>query len=323
MELRRLGTSGLQVSSVALGTLTWGRDTDEHEAREQFEDFLESGGTLIDTADVYGDGRSEQIIGRLLAQFQGEDVVIATKAGGVRRQGRAFDTSRRHLLKALDESLGRLGVESIDIWHVHGFDAVTPIDETLNAITAAVDSGRVRYAAISNWPGWATGYVAGAMTSSVRPVVAAQVEYSLLARGVEREVLPAVTGTGLGVLAWSPLGRGVLTGKYRGGMPADSRGASAHLAAFVAPYLDERGRRITEAVVTAAEGLGVTPLDVALAWVRQRVGVCSAIVGARTAHQLRGALARTDLVLPWEIMRVLDEISAPERGYPDAGWPGA
>lgn len=322
MELRRLGTSGLQVSSVALGTLTWGRDTDEHEAREQFEDFLESGGTLIDTADVYGDGRSEQIIGRLLAQFQGEDVVISTKAGGVRRQGRVFDTSRRHLLQALDESLGRLGVESIDIWHVHGFDPLTPIDETLDAITAAVDSGRVRYAAISNWPGWATGYVAGAMSSAARPVVAAQVEYSLVARGVEREVLPAVTGTGLGVLAWSPLGRGVLTGKYRGGMPADSRGASAHLAAFVAPYLDERGRRITEAVVTAAEGLGVSPLDVALAWVRQRTGVCSAIVGARTAHQLRGALARTDLVLPWEIVRVLDEISTPERGYPDAGWSG-
>ena len=320
MELRRLGTSGIQVSSVALGTLTWGRDTDEHEARDQFEDFLESGGTLIDTADVYGDGRSERILGRLLSEFQGEDVVVATKAGGVRRHGRSFDASRRHLLSALDGSLERLGLSTIDIWHVHGFDPNTPIDETLDAIAAAVDSGRVRYAAISNWPGWATGYIAGATSGSSRHVVAAQVEYSLVARGVEREVLPAATNTGLGVLAWSPLGRGVLTGKYRGGMPADSRGASAHLAAFVSPYLDERGRRITEAVVTAAEGLGVAPLDVAMAWVRQRPGVCSAIVGARTAHQLRGALARTDLILPWEIVRVLDEISVPERGYPDAGW---
>lgn len=320
MELRRLGTSGLHVSSVALGTLTWGRDTDEHEAREQFEDFLESGGTLIDTADVYGEGRSEQIVGRLLQEFRGEDVVVATKAGGVRRQGRAFDTSRRHLLTALDGSLERLGLDSIDIWHVHGFDPVTPIDETLDAITAAVDSGRVRYAAISNWPGWATGYVLGALSHQVRSVVAVQCEYSLVARGVEREVLPAVVASGMSMLAWSPVGRGVLTGKYRSGMPADSRAASAHLGGFVRPYLDERGRRITEAVVTAAEGLGAAPIDVALAWVRQRPGVASAIVGARTAQQLRGALARLDLTLPREIVRVLDEISAPEQGYPDAGW---
>lgn len=310
MEQRVVGRSGLQVSALGLGTMTWGRDTDEHEAREQFEEFLGAGGTLIDTADVYGDGRSESILGSLLEEFRGENVVIATKAGGVSRPDRRFDNSRRHLLSALDASLIRLGVDAIDLWQIHGWDPLTPIDETLDVLETAVASGKVRYAGISNWSGWQSAYVgAHNKMRGNGVIVATQCEYSLLARAVEQEVVPAAQELGIGILAWSPLGRGVLTGKYRNGTPADSRAASSHLQSFVNPYLNDRGRRIVDAVCTAAEGLGVAPLDVALAWSRDRKGVSAAIVGARTAAQLRGILS-AEVRLPREIVTVLDEISA-------------
>ena len=145
-------------------------------------------------------------------------------------------------------------------------------------------------------------------------------EYSLLQRGIEREVVDAAEDAGLGILPWSPLGRGVLTGKYRHGTPADSRAASSHFASFISPYLSDTGRRVVDAVCTAAEGLGVAPLEVALAWVRDRPGVVAPIVGARTAAQLRGALTVEDLTLPDEIVTALDEVSAPERGYPESTW---
>lgn len=301
------------VSSVALGTMTWGRDTDEHEARDQVQDFLEHGGSLIDTADVYGEGRSEAIVGRILEEFAGEGLLVATKAGGVGREGRRFDASRGHLMRALESSLLRLGLEAVDLWQVHGWDAITPVEETLEVLETAVRSGKARYAGVSNWAGWQTSLAhAHGRSDASRVVVSNQSEYSLLARTVERELIPALAHARMGLLAWSPLGRGVLTGKYRNGTPADSRGASAHLQGFVAPYLSARERRIVDAVCTAAEGLGVAPLDVALAWVRSRPQVASVIVGARTAAQLRGILGGIDTVLPSEIITVLDEISAPD-----------
>jgi aryl-alcohol dehydrogenase-like predicted oxidoreductase len=318
VEQRAVGTSGLRVSCVALGTMTWGRDTDEHEARDQVQEFVEHGGTLIDTADVYGDGRSEAIVGRLLREFAGEGLVLATKAGGVSVPGRRFDNSRMHLLDALDQSLVRLGVETIDLWQVHGWDPLTPIDETLEVLDSAVRSGKVRYVGLSNWSGWQSGYAAAHnRIRGLGALVSHQYEYSLLARGIESEVIPCATSVGVGILAWSPLGRGVLTGKYRNGTPADSRGASAHLQNFVTPYLTAMDRRIVDAVCTAAEGLGVAPLDVALAWTRDQPGVSSAIVGARTAAQLRGILGGIETVLPEEITTVLGEISKPDNTLAD------
>jgi aryl-alcohol dehydrogenase-like predicted oxidoreductase len=323
MEQRHLGRCGLTVSRLALGTMTWGRDTDEHEARDQLAAFVEAGGTLVDTADVYADGRAEGVLGELLGDVVRRDqVVIATKA--VSRPGttRRFDASRAHLTDALDESLRRLGTDHVDLWQMHAWDPETPVEETLAAADDAVRAGKVRYVGISNYCGWQTG-LAAAWQDAVpgrAPVVSTQVEYSLLERGIEREVLPAAEQLGLGVLAWSPLGRGVLTGKYRSGTPADSRAASPHFTAFVQPYLDEHGRRVAEAVATAASGLGVAPLEVALAWVRDRPGVTAAIVGARTAAQLKGSLAVETLDLPEEIRSALDEISRPAQGYPEFGW---
>jgi aryl-alcohol dehydrogenase-like predicted oxidoreductase len=326
MERRRLGGSGLEVSGIGLGTATWGRDTDEHEAADQLKAFVEAGGTLLDTADTYAGGDSERVIGALLAQaIDRADLVIATKAGGLapgaRSDGRRRDMSRRHLLRALDESLDRLGTDHVDLWQLHGFDAATPLEETLSALDTAVASGRARYVGISNYTGWQTAKAAAwqAAWPGRMQLVSTQVEYSLLQRGIEREVVAAAGDGGRSLLAWSPLGRGVLTGKYRSGIPADSRAASDHVAAFVEPYLDEAHGRVVHAVCTAAEGLGVSPLAVALAWVRDRPGVAAPLVGARTAAQLRGSLAEADVVLPAEIRAALDEVSAPELGYPERG----
>src|SRR3954451_131100 len=322
MEQRQLGATGLYVSRLALGTMTWGRDTDEDDASSQLKAFIEVGGTLIDTADVYVDGESEKIVGRLLqGVVRREDVIVATKAVSRRGQERDRDASRRHLLNALDASLTRLGTDYVDLWQLHAWDPATPLEETLGALDTAVSSGRVRYVGISNYSGWQTAKSATWQRAwpGRAPIVSTQVEYSLLQRGIEREVVPAVLDLGIGILPWSPLGRGVLTGKYRSGTPADSRGASPDYQRFVAPYLDDRASRIVGSVLTAADGLGVSPVAISLAWVRDRPGVVAPIVGARTAAQLKGSLDADDVVLPEEIRQALDDVSMPVVGYPEAG----
>jgi len=320
MQQRPLGRAGLLVSRFALGTMTWGADTDPEDAAAQLKTYVEVGGNLIDTADVYGDGMAEEVIGGLLDNLvPRDDVLIATKAGLRPGMERRHDTSRGHLLGALDASLRRLGTDHVDVWQVHGFDADTPLDETLSALDYAVTSGRARYVGVSNFSGWQTAQAATWQTAwpGRAPIVSVQVEYSLVERGIEREVIPACEAFGLGVLPWSPLGRGVLTGKYRNGRPADSRGASPHFERFVAPYLDPRCSAIVESVVTAAAGLGVSPVEVALAWVRDRPGVVAPVLGARTAGQLLGALQTEDIALPAEISRALDDVSSIGLGYPE------
>ncbi|MBO0868943.1 MAG: aldo/keto reductase [Micromonosporaceae bacterium] len=320
MQQRPLGRAGLLVSRLALGTMTWGRDTEPDEAAAQLKTFLDAGGNLLDTADVYGDGDAESVVGSLLSTVvPREELLIATKAGLRPGRERRHDTSRAHLLRSLDTSLHRLGVEYVDLWQVHGWDCATPVDETLAALDFAVASGRARYVGVSNLTGWQTGYAAGwqAAFPGRAPLVCTQVEYSLLERGIEREVLPACASLGLGVLPWSPLGRGVLTGKYRNGRPADSRGASPVFERFVAPYLEPRSSAIVESVVTAADGLGVAPLEVALAWVRDRPGVVAPILGARTVGQLLGALQVEEIALPGPIRAALDDVSATVAGYPE------
>ena len=313
MQQRRMGSTGLQVSRIGLGTMTWGRDTDEHEARESLIAFAEAGGTLVDTAAGYTDGESEQLIGRLIGDVVARDeIVLATKAGISRRSGeRVTNTSRGHMLAALDASLARLGVDHVDLWQVHIWSDDAPLEETLSALDLAVTSGRASYVGISNYSGWQTAHAATwqqALPGRV-DLASTQVEYSLLNRQVEREVMPAAGALGLGVLPWSPLGRGVLTGKYRSGTPVDSRGASQTFAGFVGAYLDEASSRVVEAVARAAEGLGWTPLEVALVWVRDRPGVTAPIVGARTAAQLRGSLDVEDKTLPAELVAALDDVS--------------
>jgi aryl-alcohol dehydrogenase-like predicted oxidoreductase len=310
MKQRRLGRSGLTVSRLGLGTMTWGRDTDAAEASAQLSAFVDAGGTLLDTADVYSEGESELLVGSLLRDVVArDDLVVATKAV-ITPDGR-YDASRRHLLGALDGSLDRLGIDHVDLWQLHVYDPATPLEETLSAVDEAVTSGRTRYAGVSNYAAW---HLAKAATwqrawPGRAPIVSAQVEYSLLRRDVERDVVPAALDAGIGILPWSPLGRGVLTGKYRTGIPADSRAATPHFAEFVQPYLGEDSRRIVESVATAADGLGVSPLAVALSWVRDQPGVVAPIVGARTSVQLLGILETERLTLPEEIRNALDDVS--------------
>ena len=326
MQQRRVGRTGLTVSSVGLGTLTWGRDTDAHEATEQLELFLEAGGNLVDTAATYGDGDAERLIGTLLASaVDREDVVLVSKAGVRSRRtadgGGVVDASRGTLLDTLDGSLARLGTDHLDLWLVQSPDPGTPIEETVSALEHAVRTGRTRYVGLSNYPAWATAQAATLLAAgapgSAPGLAAVEAEYSLLQRGIERELLPAARALGAGVLAWSPLGRGVLTGKYRSTVPASSRAASPHLRGFVEPYLNDHAHGVVEAITTAASGLGRSTLEVALAWVRDAPGVSCAIAGARTAGQLRGVLACSDLTLPEPIRSVLDEVTGIEIGYPE------
>lgn len=319
MEVRRVGDSGFRVSSLGLGTLTWGRDTDAHEAREQLTTFVDAGGTLLDTAGSYGDGAAEEALGELLGSVVDRRQVQICSKSGVREIGgmRRVDASRATLLDDLDATLRRLGTDHLDLWLVQSPDAGTPLDETISALRYAVSTGRTRYVGLSNHPGWQTGYAAARLDELGVGLSAVQVEYSLLQRGAERDVIPAARALGVGVLAWSPLGRGVLTGKYRHAMLADSRGASSHLRGFVEPYLTDAARGIVEAVATAAEGLDSTTLAVALSWARHAAGVSSAIVGARTTAQLRGILAADATPLPTAIHEALDEVTALRVEYPE------
>lgn len=313
MEMRRAGVSGLALSRLGLGTMTWGRDTDEIEAADQCRAFLDAGGNFLDTAATYGDGDSERVIGGLIGTlFNRDEVIIATKAGinftdGVRR----VDASRHSLIAELDRSLNRLGTDFVDIWQIHTWDEVTPLDDTLSALDYAYTTGRARYVGVSNFAGWQVARAATKQqaNSMKAPLTTVQGEYSLLNRSAEYELIDAAVDCGLGFLAWAPLARGVLTGKYRKGIPSDSRGAAPHFAKHIEPYLDTRSTKIVEAVSVAAEGLGFSPIEVALAWVRDAPGVTTALIGARTGAQLRGVLKSEEISLPDIVRTALDDIS--------------
>lgn len=313
MEKRRAGASGLELSRLGLGTMTWGRDTDEIEAADQCRAFLDAGGNFIDTAATYGDGDSERVIGGLVGTlFNRDEVIIGTKAGIAFSDGaRKVDASRHSLIAELDRSLSRLGTDFVDIWQIHNWDELTPLDDTLSALDYAYTTGRARYVGISNYSGWQLARAATKQQSNSMkaPLTTVQGEYSLLNRSAEYELIDAAIECGLGFLAWAPLARGVLTGKYRKGVPSDSRGAAPHFAKHIEPYLDSRSTKIVEAVAVAAEGLGFSPIEVALAWVRDAPGVTTALIGARTGAQLRGVLKSEEISLPDIVRTALDEIS--------------
>lgn len=314
-----MGGSGLWVSRIALGTMAWGKDTTEEEAAEQLTTFVDAGGTLVDTADVYTGGNSERIVGRLLnSAVRREDVILATKAGHTPDGHRPGNTSRRHMLASLEASLRRLQTDHIDLWQLHVHDPATPIEETLAAMDAAVAAGKVHYIGVGDLAAWQLSMYATWQQAAPgwgrAPIVSTGNEYSLLNRWAERDVLPAAMARGASLIAWAPLGRGVLSAKYRNGLPQSSRAALPHMAGYIEPYFDERSRRIVESVCTAAEGLGVSPLSVALSWARDQEGVTAATVGPRTNAQLTNILSDEGTELPAEIRHALDDASAsPQR----------
>ena len=313
MQMRKAGISGLTLSRLGLGTMTWGRDTDEHEAADQCRAYIDAGGNFLDTAATYGDGDSERVIGGLIGTlFQRDEVVIATKAGLTFPDGtRRVDNSRHALIAELDRSLARLGSDFVDIWQVHCWDPTIPIDDTLSALDYAYNSGRARYVGVSNFSAWQLAQSATKQSANPAkaPITTAQNEYSLLNRDAEIEILDSAQACGVAFLAWAPLARGVLTGKYRNGIPSDSRGAAPHFAKDIAPLLDARSNRIVEAVGVAASGLGYSPLEIALSWVRDAPGVTSTVIGARTGAQLRGALKSEEISLPHVVREALNDVS--------------
>ncbi|MDR6685081.1 aryl-alcohol dehydrogenase-like predicted oxidoreductase [Arthrobacter sp. 1088] len=309
MQQRYVGNSGFRVSSLSLGTMSWAQETDEQDAAELLHAFVDAGGTVIDTAASYAQGQAEAMLGSMLGDVVARsEVVISTKAGVSSSESRrSINASRGALLSALDASLARLGTDYLDIWFVHEWDPNVPLDETLSALELAQRTGRARYVGISNYNGWQTAKAAAVAGFTL---VANQSEYSLVQRKPEEELIPAVEDAGLGLMAWAPLGRGVLSGKYRGQIPADSRAAQSRLAAYVETYLEPKASRVVEAVAMAARGLGRSPLDVSLSWLLSRPGVATAIVGARNAVQLKELLDAQLTVLPAEISRALEDVSA-------------
>jgi len=299
------------VSRLALGTMAWGVGTPIEDARDQLKTYLAAGGDFVDTAYGYGEGASEEALGAMLGDLvPREDLVICTKAGISRQTGtRMVDTSRRTLMHQLETSLKRIGTPYVDLWLVHTWSDDTPLEETLSALEWAVTSGRARYVGVSNYSGWQTAHAATLMSQSRIPLVANEIEYSLLNRLPEDELASAAQALGFGLLPWSPLGRGVLTGKYRHGIPADSRAASRDFNGLAGLNLTEESGQIVDAVAIAAHGMNVSPAEIALAWVRDRPGVVAPIVGARTTAQLRTALSSEDLELPTELVEALNDVS--------------
>jgi aryl-alcohol dehydrogenase-like predicted oxidoreductase len=324
MEYRLLGSSGCAVSALALGTLTFGNETSEAGSFAQLDLFTETGGTLVDTADVYADGRSEQIIGRWLSnRVDGRDrVVIATKGRFPTSDGpNGHGLSRRHLTAALDASLRRLGVETIDLYQLHGWDPLTPVEETVRFLDDAARAGKILYFGLSNFLGYQIQkYVdLAGWHGLIRPVTV-QPQYSLLARAIEWEIVPACQGGGLGLLPWSPLASGWLTGKYsRDTPPPDGTRLSDQMDQGMRIW-NERGRverdwQVIDAVRKVAGGRGSSMSQVAVAWVLARPAVSSVILGARTLTQLEDNLAAARLTLSEEETRLLDAASDP--GAPD------
>ena len=332
MDQRTMGRSGCAVSSLCLGTMTFGAETDEAGAHEQLDLFVESGGTLVDTADVYSAGASESIIGRWLAARPAEvrdRVVLATKGRfPMGEEPNAVGTSRRHLRRALEDSLTRLGVEHVDLYQLHAWDPHTPLEETLRFLDDAVRAGKIGYPGLSNFTGW---QVQKAVDLAERygwaVPVTLQPSYSLLVREIEHEIVPACLHNGLGLLPWSPLAGGWLSGKYtRDDRPSGATRLGEDPERGIEAYDRVGGRSQTWDVLAAvqeiAEARGATMAEVALAWVHGRPAVSSVILGARTTEQLRTNLAAAALVLEPQERSRLDEVSEPSAATYPYGGPG-
>jgi aryl-alcohol dehydrogenase-like predicted oxidoreductase len=331
MDYRTLGHSGCAVSAFSLGTMTFGAETDEAGAHEQLDRFAEAGGTLVDTADVYARGRSEEIIGRWLASRPAdvtEPVVLATK-------GRfALDSfpnggglSARHLTRALDASLRRLGVEAVDLYQVHAFDPWTPLEETVRTLDGFIRAGKIRYYGLSNFTGWQlTKLVHLARALGAAAPVTLQPQYSLLVREIEWEIVPAAADAGLGLLPWSPLGGGWLSGKYRSGQrPAGATRLGENPDRGMEAY-DRRDTPRTWDVIDAVQKIAgqrdVSMAEIALAWVNDRPAVTSTILGARTTGQLEANLRAADLHLRPDETAELDaasDLAAADYPYGELG----
>ncbi len=324
MQYRRLGRSGLFVSSLTLGTMTFGGRggfskvgaTDVAGAKRQVEMCLDAGVNLFDTANIYSGGESEEILGEAISGRR-DDLLLATKVRMPVGEG-PNDTglSRHHIIRQCEESLRRLGTDYIDLYQVHEWDGLTPLEETLEALDTLVKSGKVRYVGSSNYSGWQLMKALGLSERlGLQRYVSQQIHYTLQAREAEYELVPLAIDQGCSILVWSPLAGGLLTGKYRRGEDASE---GRHVEGWDEPPVRDSGKLydIVDVLVEIAEGRGVSAAQVALAWLLDRPGVASVIVGARTDEQLADNLEAAELSLSEEERGRLDEVSAPPLIYP-------
>jgi aryl-alcohol dehydrogenase-like predicted oxidoreductase len=325
MEYRQLGRSGLRVSTLTLGTMTFGGkggfgsvgSTDLDGAKRQIGMALDAGVNLIDTADVYSGGAAEEIVGQAI-KGKRDDLLLSSKIRMPMGDGpNDAGLSRHHILSGVEASLRRLGTDHIDIYHVHEWDGQTPVEETLSTLDALVQSGKVRYLAASNYSGWQLmKALAAADRRGHERFVAEQIYYSLEARDAEYELVPLALDQGLGILVWSPLAGGLLSGKFR--RDADQPENSRHLSGWNEPPVrnEDRLYDTIEVLVDVAKAHDVSPAQVALAWLLSRPGVTSLVIGARTDEQLADNLKSADLVLSSAERAALDQVSTPDLIYP-------
>jgi aryl-alcohol dehydrogenase (NADP+) len=321
MEYRPLGGTGTVVSTLCLGAMTFGRESAEKASHAQLDRFVERGGNFVDTANVYSHGASEEIIGRWLAArpAQRDQIVVATKGRFAMGDGpNDHGLTRTHLTRSLDASLRRLGVEAIDLYQAHAWDPITPIEETMRFFDDAVRAGKIRYVGVSNFLGWQLQKAA--MLAQIRglsPIVTLQPQYNLVVRDIEFELVDVCRNENIGILPWSPLAGGWLTGKYqRDETPTGSTRLGENpergMEAYAPRNAQERTWRIIDTVRRVAEGRGVSMSQVALAWVADRPAVTSVILGARNLEQLDDNLGAAGLHLTEDEAALLDAVSAPE-----------
>ena len=324
---RLLGRSGLRVSPLSLGTMTfgtdWGWGTDLDEARRILDTYLDRGGNFIDTASNYTDGSAERMLGELIGERR-ERLVVATKYTSATRPGdpNSAGNQRKNMVRSVETSLLRLGTDYIDLLYLHAWDATTPVEEVLRGMDDLVSAGKVVYVGMSDIPAWQVSRMqAIADLRGWAPVVALQIEYSLIERTVERELIPMAAELGIGVLPWSPLASGVLAGKYSsadldvGAGVGDPTGTRKNVAA-ASGALTARGLTIAQAVSKVAAELGATPAQVAIAWTLRNPAVTSTILGTRTLAQLEDNLGALELAMSDDQLATLDEVSAVELGFP-------
>ncbi|MFD2081254.1 Predicted oxidoreductase [Actinopolymorpha cephalotaxi] len=317
MDYRLLGATGLEVSELCLGAMMFGSQTDEQTSTQILDTFTEAGGNFVDTADVYGDGRSEEVLGRWLKGRRREDLVVATKVWGPMGAGRNDrGLSRKHILDAVEASLRRLGTDHIDLYQLHRCDPATPMAETLSTLDLLVRTGKVRYVGVSNFSGWQLQKAIDLCRQhSWESPASLQPLYNLLDREAEWELLPVCRNEGVGVITWSPLRSGWLSGAYRRGMtapPANSKVSSPGTHSWER-YGNEHTWRVVDELVAVATEVGCTPARVAIRWLLQRPGVTAPIIGARTHAHLDDALGAVGWSLsPGQVSR-LDAASEPER----------
>ena len=323
-ELRNLGRSGLRVSPLCLGTMNFGNEQfgcDEKSSIGIIDAYLEAGHNFIDTANVYSATRSETIVGKAVKRRR-DSVVLATKASSPLGPG-PYDSgsSRKHVVKACEDSLRRLDTDYIDLYQMHRYDAATPLEETLSTLNDLVRQGKVRYIGVSNWT--ASQIVEACMTIDARgwePLISLQPQYSILARDIEVEITPACLKFGLGIIPWSPLAGGMLTGKYKAGEePGEGTrfgAAGPFQSIWRTRVLHERNHRIVSVVLEEAAKLNASPVVLSLAWCLARPGVAAPIIGPKSKQQLTDNLAALEVTLPAETIERIDAASEPHVGYP-------